>query len=115
MFEHHQEPLLPRAHFLRRLAVSLVLALAILLACLGGGMLGYHRFEGLPWIDAFANAAMILSGMGPLMAPRTDAGKLFAGAYALFSGLAFLTTVAIALSPAVHRFFHILHLERRRR
>ena len=112
MFEHHQEPLLPRAHFLRRLAASLAAALLILAACLGLGMLGYHRFEDLGWIDAFANAAMILSGMGPLTAPRTDAGKLFAGAHALFSGLAFLTTAAIALSPAVHRFFHVLHLER---
>ncbi len=115
MFEHHQEPLLPRAHFLKRLAGSLALGLVLLAASLGIGMVGYHRFEGLGWIDAFANAAMILSGMGPLAPLKTDAGKMFAGTYALFSGLAFLTTAAIALSPAVHRFFHILHLERRKR
>ncbi len=113
MFEHHRQPLLPKKAFLARLAGSLGLGLVILTACLGFGMLGYRHFEGLSWIDAFLNASMILSAMGPVAPLKTDAGKLFAGVYALFSGLAFITTAGIALAPAVHRFFHILHREHR--
>ena len=74
-------------------------------------MIGYHHFENQSWLDAFVNAAMILSGMGPLTPLQTSAGKLFAGFYALFSGLAFITTVGIILAPVVHRFFHKFHLE----
>ena len=114
MFEHRSEPLIPLRVFFRRMALSLGVGLVLLSVCLGVGMLGYRHYEGMSWVDAFANASLILSGMGPLAPLRTDGGKVFAGFYALFSGLAFLTTVAIALSPAVHRFFHILHLERRR-
>ena len=65
------------------------------------------------WLDAFANAAMILSGMGPLDPLKTAGGKLFAGFYALFSGVAFLTTVGILLAPVVHRALHKFHLEER--
>ena len=111
MFEHRRQPLLSRAAFLKRLAAALALALAAVTACLGIGMLGYRHFEGMGWIDAFVNASMILSGMGPVAPLRTESGKIFAGAYALFSGLAFLTSAAVGLSPAVHRFFHVLHLE----
>jgi hypothetical protein len=74
---------------------------------------GYHFIEGLPWIDAFANAAMILSGMGPLDPIKTAAGRLFAGVYAIFSGVAFLSTVGILLAPVVHRSLHKFHLESR--
>ena len=111
MFEHRSEPLIPRLAFLRRMVLSLGLGLALLLVCLGVGMLGYRHYEGMAWVDAFVNASFILSGMGPLAPLRTEGGKVFAGFYALFSGLAFLTTVAVALAPAVHRFFHILHLD----
>lgn len=78
---------------------------------LGLGIAGYHYFEGLSVIDAFANAAMILSGMGPLNQLTTTSGKLFAGIYALFSGLTFITVVGIVLSPVVHRTFHRFHLD----
>ena len=74
-------------------------------------MIGYHYSEALPWIDSFANAAMILSGMGPLDPLRTTAGKLFGGFYALFSGLAFITVSGILTAPIVHRLFHKFHLE----
>jgi hypothetical protein len=74
-------------------------------------MLGYHYFESMPWIDAFANASMILSGMGPFGPLQTDSGKLFAGFYALFSGLAFITTAGIILAPVAHRLIHKFHLE----
>lgn len=87
------------------------MGLAVVAFCLGVGMAGYHYFERLSWIDAFANAAMILSGMGPLAPLQTDVGKIFAGCYALFSGLAFVTIIAIVLAPVVRRFLHKFHLD----
>jgi len=75
------------------------------------GMLGYHIFESMSWIDSFMNASMILSGMGPASELKTDAGKLFAGFYALFSGLAFIAIIVIVLSPVIHQFFRKIHLE----
>jgi hypothetical protein len=111
MFENRRTPLLPRRAFFARLARSFGVGVAIVGVCLGIGMAGYHHFERLSWIDAFANAAMILSGMGPLAPLQTNAGKIFAGSYALFSGLAFVTIIGIVLSPVVHRFFHKFHLE----
>ncbi len=75
------------------------------------GMAGYHYFESLAWLDAFANAAMILSGMGPLAQPQTAGGKLFAGLYALYSGLAVVMIAGITFAPIVHRFMHQMHLE----
>jgi hypothetical protein len=111
MFENRLTPLLPRRTFFARLAQSSGLGLAIVGVCLGIGMTGYHYFERLSWIDAFANAAMILSGMGPLAPLQTNAGKIFAGCYALFSGLAFITIIAIVLAPVVRRFLHKFHLD----
>jgi hypothetical protein len=112
MFEHRSMPLLPRAAFYARMLRYFGIALACLAACLGMGMAGYHFLEHLSWIDAFANASMILSGMGPMATLQTDAGKIFAGCYALFSGLAFITIVGIVLAPVAHRLLHKFHLER---
>jgi len=78
---------------------------------LGLGVLGYHLLGGLSWLDALVNASMILTGMGPVNEIATVAGKLFAAFYALFSGVAFLTIVAVLLAPAVHRFLHRFHLD----
>lgn len=75
------------------------------------GMVGYHFTEHMPWVDAFMNASMILSGMGPAAAINTTAGKFFAGFYALFSGLAFIAIIVIILSPVIHQFFRKIHLE----
>jgi len=111
MFENRRDTLLPRRAFFVRLAHSAATGLVAVAICLGIGMTGYHHFEKLSWIDAFANAAMILSGMGPLAPLQTNAGKLFAGCYALFSGLAFITIVGIVLSPVAHRFLHKFHLD----
>jgi hypothetical protein len=110
MYEHHQTPLLPRRVFYRRVGRHAVIAVAILLAALGVGMVGYHHFEGVPWIDAYVDAAMILSGMGPLGDLHTDGGKIFAGCYALFSGVVFLSTIGVFLAPIVHRLFHKFHM-----
>ncbi len=87
------------------------IGLMLILLALYIGMFGYHVLEGMSWIDAFLNASMILSGMGPVSDMKTDAGKLFAGCYALFSGLTFIAIVVIILSPVIHRFFRQIHLE----
>lgn len=110
MFEHHRAPLLPLRAFYVRVARGSVVGLAIVLASLGLGMAGYHYLEKLAWLDAFVNAALILSGMGPLAPLQTPAGKLFAGCYALFSGLAFITTMGVVFAPVFHRFIHKFHL-----
>jgi len=84
---------------------------ALVAAALGIGMAGYHFLENLGWVDAFVNAAMILSGMGPVSTLQTDTGKIFAGCYALFSGLVFITVTGIVLAPVAHRALHKFHLE----
>ena len=83
----------------------------LIIASLGLGVAGYHLCAGLPWLDALLNASMILTGMGPVDPTPSVAGKLFASFYALFSGVAFLTIMAIVLGPLVHRFLHRFHLD----
>ena len=95
MFEHRKEALLSRIEFAGRMLFCVGVASIIVIIALLIGILGYHHFEHLPWIDAFANASMILSGMGPLMTVMTDKGKIFASLYALFSGLAFAAVLGI--------------------
>ena len=111
MFEHHTKPLLPRKEYYRRIVRNVGLGTGVLAVSLGVGMTGYHHFEQLPWIEAFLNASMILSGMGPVATLQTDAGKIFAGCYALFSGLMLITVTGIVLAPVVHRALHKFHLE----
>ena len=111
MYEPRSAPLLPRPHFYARMRRHGLLAAATLVVCVGIGMTGYHVFEGQAWVDAYANAALILSGMGPLDPIKTTAGRIFAGTYALFSGVVFLTTVGFFLMPIVHRALHKFHLE----
>jgi hypothetical protein len=105
------QPLLDRLAFIQRLGRCFLLASALIFASLLLGMCGYHGFEHLRWIDAFDNAAMILSGMGPLSVPQTWWGKLFAGCYALYSGLVLIIATGIILAPIVHRVMHRFHLE----
>lgn len=111
MFELRGQPLLPRPAFLVRLARHGGLAFGVVLGSLALGIVGYHTFEDLPWIDAMLNAAMILGGMGPVNELHTTAGKLFASFYALFSGLVFLVVVGLLFVPLIHRFLHRFHLE----
>jgi hypothetical protein len=87
------------------------LGLALIAASLAVGMLGYHYIAGQTWPDSFLNAAMILSGMGPIGDLKSTAAKIFAGSYALYSGLALILIAGIILSPVVHRFLHKFHLE----
>lgn len=110
-FERRGERLLGRKAFAGRLGWSLTVVAGLVGLSLLGGMVGYRWFEGMPWIDAFANAAMILSGMGPLCELKTAGGKLFAGGYALFSGLAFILAAGLLLAPMLHRTLHRFHLD----
>ena len=110
-FESKKEPLLSRAKFAERMGRNFGVASALVAVSLVGGMLGYHLTEGMDWVDSFANAAMILSGMGPLEPLKTTAGKLFAGFYALYSGLVLVLASGVVLAPVVHRMLHRFHVE----
>jgi len=111
VYEHRSEPLLSQRLFVRRLLRHAVIAVGIIGASLAIGVAGYHWIAALPWLDALLNAAMILTGMGPVDHLTTPAAKLFASAYALFSGVAFVGMSAVLLAPAVHRLFHALHVD----
>jgi hypothetical protein len=111
MYERHNQPLLSRRLFARRVARSLAAGALIVAVSLFVGMLGYHWLENMRWIDSFANAAMILSGMGPLEPLKTNGGKLFAGLYAIYSGLAVILIAGVVFAPVMHRFLHRFHLD----
>jgi len=111
MYENSKEQLVPRRIFIKRIIRSFALGLAVVCISLFMGMCGYHYLENLNWLDAYLNASMILSGMGPVDTLKTSAGKFFAGSYALFSGIIFLVIIGIIFAPLFHRFFHKLHLE----
>ena len=108
-YETRFQPVLPRNEFLKRVALHFAVGSALIAGSLAIGMIGYHGLEHLSWLDAFLNATMLLGGMGPVNTPTSSAGKLFAGCYALYSGLIFLVAVAIVLAPAFHRIMHKLH------
>lgn len=112
---HHRsrfhKPLPSRTHFFLRLGRSVFIATIVVAGSLSIGMIGYHATEGLSWLDSFLNASMILAGMGQVDTLRTDGGKLFAGLYAIFSGVVFLTMWAVLLAPVAHRFLHRTHLD----
>lgn len=111
MFEHYREPLLPRRSYLLRLLRSFLIASGLVSLSLGLGVVGYHHYARLGWVDSFLNASMILTGMGPVDPMTNAASKIFAAFYALFSGVAFLTMVAVLFAPVIHRFFHRFHLD----
>ena len=110
-FEAKHHPVLPRMEFVKRMARSFGAVAVVIGLSLLAGMAGYHYLEGLPWIDAFANASMILSGMGPLAQLQTFEGKLFAGFYALYSGLIVIVAAGLMFAPALHRMLHTFHFE----
>lgn len=109
--QNGHKPKLSAKTFYKRVIFSILIAFSLLLVSLGIGMLGYHFIEELPWIDSFLNAAMILSGEGPVAIMQTTNGKLFAGFYALYSGAAFLVSIAVVLAPLLHHFVHQFHLD----
>jgi len=109
MYESKAHPPIPRELFLKRVFLHVAGAALLLFGSIMSGMVGYEYYEGLPWRDAFLNSAMLLGGMGPVDAPTTDGGKLFAGIYALYAGLVFLVVVALIFAPIVHRVMHRFH------
>ena len=109
MYESRSHPLISRRLFIGRVLRHTAAVMALGIVSLAIGMAGYEYFEGLPWRDAFLNTAMIAGGMGPVDAPRTNGGKVFAGLYALYSGLVFIATAALLLAPIVHRVMHKFH------
>ena len=111
MYEHHKQPLAKQSVFAKRLALNGVIGFVLLAFSLGVGMVGYHFLEGLSWIDSLLNASMILGGMGPVATIASTGGKLFAGFYALYSGLVFLVVAGLLLAPVVHRVLHRFHWE----
>lgn len=112
MFEHSSQPVISRRDFLARVLMFAAAAVAVLLLSLAIGVVGYHATEPLlTWTDSLLNASMILGGMGPVDELTTEAGKLFASFYALFSGIVFLLAMSIFLAPALHRLLHHLHLQ----
>jgi hypothetical protein len=111
VYEHVSEPLLPRRLFILRFLRHAAAATLLLVGSLAIGMVGYAVLDGLSLVDAFLNASMILGGMGPVDPLRNDASKLFAGLYALYSGVVFLVAVGVVFAPVLHRILHRLHLQ----
>lgn len=111
MFEHSKTRLASQKVFRGRLIKFSLISIGIFITSLSIGVLGYHFFAGLGWVDSFLNASMILGGMGPVDMLKNDAAKIFAGCYSLFSGVAFLSAMAIFLTPILHRFLHRFHLD----
>ncbi len=110
-FEHRKQPLLPRTVYIRRLLYAGFFTASVLTVWIILGMLGYHFLGRLGWIDSFLNTAMIVGGMGPVDTLRSSASKIFAGFYAILSGVIFLSAFAIVAAPIFHRFLHKFHLE----
>lgn len=110
-FEHRAQAVISPRQFILRLAHSGIVALVLIAISLLVGMIGYHLLEGLSWVDAFLNASMLLGGMGPVNAPATYGGKLFAGLYALYCGLAVIFVAGVILAPIAHRILHRFHME----
>jgi hypothetical protein len=110
-FEQRCDPMLPFDVWLRRVVRSFGLAVGVTGVSLGIGVLGYHALGHLSWIDSILEASMILGGEGPIATMSNDAVKLFASAYALFSGLVLLSTMGILLAPWLHRMMHRFHQE----
>jgi len=110
-FERHGQPVASRRKFLARMSVAIGLWLFLTILGLAIGIAGYAFFEGMSFVDAFVNAAMILSGMGPMGELKTTGGKVFAGLYAIFSGLIIIIATGFVLAPVFHRVLHLFHVE----
>lgn len=111
MFEHRTSKPISVIAFAKRLLAHIAASAALIAISLVGGVVGYRLTESMPWTDAFLNASMILGGMGPVNMPVTFAGKIFAGCYALYSGLVFLIALAIVITPVFHRILHLFHVD----
>jgi hypothetical protein len=111
MYENKHQPLAPMGIFRKRMAKSILLGLSVIFISLMIGVLGYHYSADVGWLDSLHNASMILSGMGPVVDIKASIGKWFSSFYALFCGIVFITNIGVILAPAIHRFFHTLHVD----
>ena len=111
MYEKRKEALATSSVFFLRIGKNFIFTLLMILSSLIIGTTGYHYWGDQTWIDAFHNASMILSGMGPVITISSFSGKVFSSLYALFAGLAFITNVGFLLAPVLHRFYHMMHIE----
>jgi hypothetical protein len=111
MYEHHKQPLLPQRQFLQRVTRHGGVSVLLILLSLAIGTVGYHVLAGLGWVDSLLNASMILTGMGPVSSLTTDAAKLFASFYALYSGIVFVAAAGVFFAPFLHRVLHRMHVE----
>ena len=111
MYENRSMPLAPAKVYYSRILRNLLIGSGILTVCLAVGIVGYHFTAKVGWLDSLHNASMILSGMGPVVPIGTRTGKIFSSFFALFSGVVFITNISFILAPAIHRFFHKLHLQ----
>ena len=109
--EHRKERPLSQREFISRMGAYVAAALLLIFGVLAIAMSGYHYLEGMRWIDAFLSAAMILGGMGQASTLTHDSAKLFAGSYALFSGLFFFVIAGLILTPIIHRILHRFHFD----
>ena len=110
MFERRHEKILPLRLFVRRMFKCGFISFVLVAFALGMGVSGYHYLARLSWVDALLNASMILTGMGPVDVLPSNAAKIFASAYAVFSGLVFISLMALLLAPVAHRVLHKFHL-----
>ena len=108
-YESRSQPPLTHAGFVRRVVAHAFVAFLLVLGSIAIGMAGYMGYEDLAWRDAFLNVAMLLGGMGPVDPPHSDAGKVFAGLFALYAGLVFIVTAALLSAPLLHRVLHRFH------
>lgn len=111
MYEHKHEKLATPSVFVKRMLASVLIALMLITVALTIGILGYHFIAGFDWVDSLLEASMILGGMGPINSLASSGAKLFASAYALFSGLIFIAIMGIILAPVTHRMLHRFHLD----
>ena len=110
-YERLAQPILAWPLFFRRALRHFLLGLLVIAIADLIGVLGYHVLGNLGWIDAFLNASMILGGMGPVDPLTSDAAKVFAALYALFSGLVFIAVMGVVIAPWAHRMIHVMHAE----
>jgi hypothetical protein len=112
MYEPRTKPVASLRTFVRRLGNSLALAVGVVALSLGIGMTGYRLTEGLGFVDSFLESAMLLGGMGPVTAPKSEGGKIFAGLYALYCGLVVILIAGLLLTPVLHRVLHKFHADK---
>ncbi|MFZ4545361.1 MAG: hypothetical protein ACOYOA_15015 [Saprospiraceae bacterium] len=110
-YEKNSQPLASKRKFFFRMLSSIFYSMLVLLFSLFIGTWGYHFFAGVPWVDSFLNASMILTGMGPVDKMDSDAAKIFSSLYAIYSGVAFLSTISLLFAPVLHRLLHWMNIE----